>query len=106
MGLEAAGWGEGRDLKLNPFIVILVFALLLLVLMTFLFGARRTCRVRNRKRAISAVLLPDRSRSLAPAHCGVLTRLGMQASRVGRRKRFADANNESRTEGASKKDDR
>lgn len=40
VGLEAAGRREGRDLNLNPLVVILTFAALpLLVLMSLLFGA-------------------------------------------------------------------
>lgn len=87
VGLEAAGRGEGGDLDLDSFIIILTVALSLLVLVTFLFGARRTIRVRNCEGAFCAILLPDRARSLSIAHCGVLMRLGMTASRVERRGR-------------------
>jgi hypothetical protein len=88
VGFKAACGREGRDLNLNSFIVILTVALPLLVLMTFLICARWARRVRNCKRTLCAILLPDGARLLLITYCGVLMRLGMPASGVEGRRGF------------------
>ena len=101
MRFEIARWGERGDLNLDPFVVILAIALPLLVFLTIRLSSRRASRVSNRERALSAILLPDGSRSLAIAHCGGLMRLGMTASGVERR-RGLQRNDKAREEATRK----
>jgi hypothetical protein len=98
---EVARWGERGDLNLDPFIVILAIALPLLVFLTVRLSSRRASRVSNRERALSAILLPDGSRSFAVAHYGGLMRLGMTASGVERR-RGLQRNDKAREEATRK----